>query len=165
MIPIRILITVVASVSGLIIGGLVAGLVGVLLIGVDAYCHAFQSRPWGFPTWLSVVFCITCALVTGFLAWRASVNWIKRFFNQGVTPETAVSVAVSVNGLVTVGTFWNVGEAYLAMSALENTGVQGFLENEYTVLMEPQSANPVGVKLNVRQSDAQRAIEVLKIHN
>ncbi len=64
--------------------------------------------------------------------------------------------------LVPVETFWNVSEANLAKSKLEEAGIEGFLENEYSVMMTPHLANPSGVKLLVKPGDAQRAAEVLK---
>jgi hypothetical protein len=68
-----------------------------------------------------------------------------------------------VDELVTVKTFWNAIEAHLAKSALEMAGIQAFLENENVVLMDWGPGNPVvGVKLNVKNSDVQRAIEALK---
>ena len=66
-----------------------------------------------------------------------------------------------VDGIVTVQTFWNVSEAHLAKSSLEEAGIQAFLENEYSVMMTPHLADPSGVKLRVKQSDADRAAEVL----
>ncbi len=64
--------------------------------------------------------------------------------------------------LVTVETFWQVSLAHLAKSTLEEVGIQAFLENEYAVMMTPHLANPSGVKLLVKRSDAQKATEVLK---
>ena len=64
--------------------------------------------------------------------------------------------------LVTVRTFRNAVEAHLALSALEVEGIQAFLENENVVLMDWGPGNPaVGVKLNVKSSDIQRASELL----
>ncbi len=63
---------------------------------------------------------------------------------------------------VTVGTFGNTTEAHLAKSSLEKVGIQGFLENEFSVTMTPHMASPAGVKLLVKQSDAQKAAETLK---
>ena len=67
-----------------------------------------------------------------------------------------------VDELVTVKTFWNVIEANLAKSALEEAGIQVFLENENARL---NLAVMVPMKLNVKKIDAQRAIEVLKPHD
>ena len=39
-----------------------------------------------------------------------------------------------VDELVTVATFWNAIEAHLAMSSLEEAGIQAFLENENAML-------------------------------
>ena len=64
--------------------------------------------------------------------------------------------------LVTIETFWNVSEAHLAISCLEEAGVEGVLENEHSVSMTPHLASPEGIKLNVRQSDAQVATNLLK---
>ena len=67
-----------------------------------------------------------------------------------------------VDELVTVATFWNVIEANLAKSALEEAGIQAFLENENARL---NLAVMVSMKLNVNKIDAQRAIEALKPHD
>ena len=67
-----------------------------------------------------------------------------------------------VDEFVTVKTFWNVMEAYLARNALEEADIQVVLENEFTVLVNRQTGNPAGVKLNVKPSDVQKAIETLK---
>ena len=64
--------------------------------------------------------------------------------------------------LVTVRTFWDVAEAHLAKSVLEEAGVQAFLANEYSVMMTPHLANPSGIELKVQRSQAEKAIEVLK---
>ncbi len=67
-----------------------------------------------------------------------------------------------VDELVTVETFWDVSKAHLAESTLAEAGIQAFLENEYAVMMTPHLADPAGVKLLVKRSDAQKATEVLK---
>ena len=67
-----------------------------------------------------------------------------------------------VDEFVTVKTFWNVMEVYLARNALEEADIQVVLENEFTVLVNRQTGNPAGVKLNVKPSDVQKAIETLK---
>ena len=63
--------------------------------------------------------------------------------------------------LVTIETFWNVSEAHLAKSRLEEAGIEAFLENEYAVMMTPHLANPAGIKLNVKQPDVQTAMALL----
>ncbi len=64
--------------------------------------------------------------------------------------------------LVAVETFWNVSEAHLAKAALQEAGIQTCLENEHSVMMTPHLASPCGVRLLVKQTDAERAIEVLR---
>ena len=64
--------------------------------------------------------------------------------------------------LVTIETFWNASEAHVAKSCLEEAGVEGFLENEFSVSMTPHLASPAGIKLNVRRSDVQMATDLLK---
>lgn len=87
MVTIRIIITLVISVAGLLLGGIVSGLVGIFLVGVEAYDRAFTSRPWGPPALLSVGFYVTCTLAAGFFAWRASANWIKWFLERQVKDD------------------------------------------------------------------------------
>jgi hypothetical protein len=67
--------------------------------------------------------------------------------------------------LVTIRTFWNVGEAHLATNLLEAAGIQAFLENEYSVMMMPHMANPSGIQLKTRRSQSEKAIETLKGHD
>ncbi len=64
--------------------------------------------------------------------------------------------------LITIATFGNVSEAHLAKSCLEESCIEGFLENEYSAVMTPHLASPAGIKLNVRQADVQTATELLK---
>jgi hypothetical protein len=85
MLLVRVFITVVAAVVGLTLGGLVAGTVGVLLVGNESYCHAFHARRLGLPAVLSVAFYIACAVMAGFFSWFAGAKWIRRFIDRWVS--------------------------------------------------------------------------------
>jgi hypothetical protein len=52
------------------------------LIGADNYNRAFHSQPLGIPAVFTIAFYITCALIAGFIAWKASANWAKRFLGE-----------------------------------------------------------------------------------
>ena len=64
--------------------------------------------------------------------------------------------------LVTVESFWNVSEAHLAKNVLQEAGIQAFLANENTTLLFPFWLGR-GVRLKVKRSDVQKALEALKL--
>ncbi len=65
--------------------------------------------------------------------------------------------------LVTIATFSMAVEADLARAKLESEGIECFLADEHTVTVNWLYSQAVGgVKLQVRESDAQRALEILK---
>lgn len=67
------------------------------------------------------------------------------------------------DSLVTVATYWNVGDAEVAKNALDAAGIESFLDDENMVRINWLNANAVhGVKLRVRDEDADRAGEVLR---
>ena len=84
---IRILIAVVVSVGGLTIGGLVAGMVGLITVGPEAYQRAFESRPWGSPAIIYVAFYVCCGLAAGLFTWFESASWIRRFIDHEVVAD------------------------------------------------------------------------------
>ncbi len=65
--------------------------------------------------------------------------------------------------LVTIATFSTAVEADLARARLESEGIECFLADEHTVTVNWLYSQAVGgVKLQVREADAQRAVEILK---
>lgn len=65
--------------------------------------------------------------------------------------------------LVTIATFSMAIEADLARAKLESEGIECFLADEHTVTVNWLYSQAVGgVKLQVKEADAQRAIGVLK---
>lgn len=87
MLIVRIIITFIASVIGLILGVFISCFVGVSLMGEEAYSRTFQTHPMGCPALLSLIFIYTCALLVGFLCWRASRSWIKRFIERQASAD------------------------------------------------------------------------------
>ncbi len=83
----------------------------------------------------------------------------RGFFSVPRDKEKGTSMSEE---LVTVETFWNVSEAHLAKALLQEAGIQTFLENENAVMMTPHLADPCGVRLLVKQKDAEQAREFLK---
>ena len=66
--------------------------------------------------------------------------------------------------LVTVAAFSQPIEAHLSKTRLESEGIECFITDEFIVTNNWLFSNAVGgVKLNVRESDAQRAFEVLQL--
>lgn len=64
--------------------------------------------------------------------------------------------------LVTIATFSHVMEAYIPKTKLDVEGIWSFVADEETVTMYWLYSNAIGgVKLQVKESDAERAIEVL----
>jgi len=65
--------------------------------------------------------------------------------------------------LVTVATFSRAMGAYLSKARLESEGIECFVVDEFTVTMNWLFSNAIGgVKLNVKESEAQRAAEILR---
>lgn len=65
--------------------------------------------------------------------------------------------------LVTIATFSRPMEAHLTRMRLESEGIECFIGDEYTVAANWLFSNAVGgVKLKVRESDAQEAAEILQ---
>jgi hypothetical protein len=64
--------------------------------------------------------------------------------------------------LETVATYWYVGEAELARTALEAAGIETFIDDENLVRVDWFNANAVrGIKVRVRSEDSEAADEVL----
>lgn len=64
--------------------------------------------------------------------------------------------------LVTIATFETAPRAHVARAALEDAGIRVFVADEEIVSMDWMLSNAVGgVKLKVRESDAERALAVL----
>ena len=65
--------------------------------------------------------------------------------------------------LVTVASFSQAMEAHLSRARLESEGIECFISDEFTITNNWLFSNAIGgVKLNVRESDAQEALEVLQ---
>ncbi len=66
--------------------------------------------------------------------------------------------------LVTIATFDNPFKAHLVKSRLESSGIECFLSDEFVVTVNWLYSNAVGgVKLQVRESDLERASEILNM--
>lgn len=64
---------------------------------------------------------------------------------------------------VRIKTFDNYIEANMIAGILENEGIPSFLQDEFTVTIDPILSNAVGgIKLVVPESDAERAVEILQ---
>ena len=64
---------------------------------------------------------------------------------------------------VTIKTFTYPSEAYILRGKLESEGVVCFLKDELNVQTNPMNSNAYGgVKLQVKESDIQQTIEILK---
>jgi DNA-directed RNA polymerase subunit RPC12/RpoP len=65
--------------------------------------------------------------------------------------------------LVTVVSFFYPNEAGVPRSLLESEGIECFIFDENTISVHPFYSNAIGgIRLQVRESDAQRAAEILK---
>jgi hypothetical protein len=65
--------------------------------------------------------------------------------------------------LITIKSFLTPGEADLMQSYLAAEDIYSFLKDEHSVTMQPYLANAIGgVKLQVREEDAERTMEVLR---
>jgi hypothetical protein len=68
--------------------------------------------------------------------------------------------------LVTLKIFMFPHEAYPLMSKLQDEGIECFLEGENTLTAQPFLSNAIGgVKLNIKESDAEKALEIMKHYN
>jgi hypothetical protein len=66
------------------------------------------------------------------------------------------------NHLVTVATFVYQHEFGIPRSLLESEGIECFVCDEFTVSVHPFYSNAIGgIKLQVNESDAQRAVDIL----
>jgi DNA-directed RNA polymerase subunit RPC12/RpoP len=66
------------------------------------------------------------------------------------------------NSLVTITTFVYPHELGVPCSLLESEGVECFVRDEFTTGTFPHFSNSIGgIRLQVRESDAQRALEIL----
>ena len=65
--------------------------------------------------------------------------------------------------LVTIATYMYPTDAYPVMSKLESEGIECFLDGENTVTAMPFLSNAIGgIKLNIKDSDAEKALNILK---
>ncbi len=65
--------------------------------------------------------------------------------------------------LVTIRTFDNYFSANILLTKLRDAGIQCYLKDEYTVVMDPLLSNAVGgIKLVINKKDVQEVIELLK---
>jgi putative signal transducing protein len=65
--------------------------------------------------------------------------------------------------LVTIGTFYNEPEFLLARAHLESAGIECFAEGENMLRMAGWHSHILGgIKLRVRESDAQDAVAILR---
>lgn|GEM_PF-1491133 len=65
--------------------------------------------------------------------------------------------------LITIKSFLTPTEAHAMQSLLEAEDIYSFLKDEHSVVMQPYLANAMeGVKLQVHEEDAERALQVLK---
>lgn len=65
--------------------------------------------------------------------------------------------------IITLATFMFPTEAYPLMTRLEEEGIECFLGDENTVSVQPFLSNAIGgVKLNIKESDAEQALLILK---
>jgi hypothetical protein len=63
---------------------------------------------------------------------------------------------------VVIASYDNYVPAHIAMGRLEEEGINCWLQDEYTVTIDPLLSNAVGgIKLVVIESQAERALEIL----
>lgn len=65
---------------------------------------------------------------------------------------------------VTIRTFQNSFSAHLVLTKLRSAGLSCFLENEFTVTVDPILSNAIGgIKLVVKKEELEEAIELLRV--
>ena len=70
---------------------------------------------------------------------------------------------MKTNNFVTVLTFTYQYEVAVIRGRLESEGIECFVQDEFTVQTNPLFSNAVGgIKLQVRESDLERTVEILK---
>jgi hypothetical protein len=63
---------------------------------------------------------------------------------------------------VVISSYDNYVPAHIAMGRLEEEGINCWLQDEYTVTIDPLLSNAVGgIKLMVAETQAERALEIL----
>jgi type III secretory pathway lipoprotein EscJ len=76
---------------------------------------------------------------------------------------TSLQINSYLEQLITIKAFLTPSEASMMKSLLEAEDMYCFLKDENSVVMMPYMANAIGgVKLQVRESDVVKAVEVLK---
>lgn len=70
---------------------------------------------------------------------------------------------MKTNNFITVLTFTYPYEVAVIRGRLESEGIECFVQDELTVQVNPFYSNAIGgIKLQVRESDLERTIEILK---
>lgn len=69
-----------------------------------------------------------------------------------------------MNKLITIYTYDSVHTANLAKSALQAEGVRAFLKDEFITQVRNYGNVSIGVKLQVPEFDAKRALELLEVY-
>ena len=65
---------------------------------------------------------------------------------------------------ITLKTFTYPSEAYILRGKLESEGIECFIKDELTIQSNPLYSNAIGgVKLQVKESDFNQAVEILKL--
>ena len=81
---------------------------------------------------------------------------------MGAEQYAEVTEEKQTQEFVTVASYWQPAEARMAQSRLEAEGIHAYLANEQTIAMDWLLANALGgIKLQVAESDLDRAQEVL----
>src|SRR5437868_5486810 len=70
---------------------------------------------------------------------------------------------IQMDNWITIQTFTLPSEAAILRARLEGEGIECFLQNEFTLQVQPFYSNAVGgVQLQVREKDLEAALEILK---
>jgi hypothetical protein len=86
----------------------------------------------------------------------------RRKLNVSLKEPTAPAVEIESPRVVTLRHFFTLPEALLAKSILDSAGIQGYLIDENTIRMDWFYSNALGgIKLQVRETDAAAAAELL----
>jgi hypothetical protein len=68
-----------------------------------------------------------------------------------------------LDNLITIKTFTYSSEVLVLRGRLESEGIECFVQDELTIQVDPFYSNTIGgVKLKVRESDLEKAMEILK---
>jgi hypothetical protein len=94
--------------------------------------------------------------------WALKLDLMRRGLKTELTEKAPPRAAATPSRLVTLRQYMTLPEALLSKSILDSAGIESFLGDQHIVRMDWFLSNALGgVKLRVREEDAEAAAELL----